>query len=266
MEVVSMHSFTEDASSPPEQELIHMLMELVVQGSVGKSTRPFSPFVQDTIDPRPVVRSFILQLLLKYRLQVTQQYVDMAFADAQKLIQIDAADDLEDLSVLFVDCFEDSLYQRSLRLPVEERLSAAVEELKQCKERLCREQFTVEHMQGIAGAKFGISICAEALGDMIIDENQLMSMRRVESSPPNIPTSVVKLIDATRGVVETVEEPQLLLFLLKQLVRHRGFDIVNRLEEKYGIEMQWLLEMFHEDMVQIGVLVCETNFYIYIIE
>ena len=64
-----MHSFSEEASQPPEEELVRKLMELVVQGplSESESTRPFSPFNEDAIDPRPVVRSFILQLLLKYK-------------------------------------------------------------------------------------------------------------------------------------------------------------------------------------------------------
>ena len=70
MELISVHSFSESASQPPEQELVRMLMELVVQGPLSTgplSTRPFSPFNEDAIDPRPVVRSFILQLLLKYK-------------------------------------------------------------------------------------------------------------------------------------------------------------------------------------------------------
>ena len=71
MELVSVHSFSSAASRPPEERLVHMLMELVVQRKLPLldclSTRPFSPFEVDTIDPRPVVRSFLLQLLLKYR-------------------------------------------------------------------------------------------------------------------------------------------------------------------------------------------------------
>ena len=71
MELVSVYSFSEAARLPPAPELVHMLMELVVQrrlpGVEGLHTRPFSPFEEDTIDSRPVVRSFLLQLLLKYR-------------------------------------------------------------------------------------------------------------------------------------------------------------------------------------------------------
>ena len=66
MELVSVHSFSGADSLPPERELVQKLMELVVQGP-RKSTRPFSPFQGDAVDPRPVVRSFILQLLLKYK-------------------------------------------------------------------------------------------------------------------------------------------------------------------------------------------------------
>ena len=65
MELISVHSFSGTASQPPEQDLMCMLMELDVQGPL--STRPFSPFYKDSIDASPVVRSFILQLLLKIK-------------------------------------------------------------------------------------------------------------------------------------------------------------------------------------------------------
>ena len=72
MELVSVWSFSETAAGPPDRELVHLLLELVVQKRLphleGPRTRPFSPFEEDTFDSRPVVRSFLLQLLLKYRL------------------------------------------------------------------------------------------------------------------------------------------------------------------------------------------------------
>ena len=127
-----MHSFSEEASLPPERELVRMLMELVAQGPVSTSTRPFSPFNEDAIDPRPVVRSFILQLLLKYRyftsarcccfhkfvlfsLPATLEYVEMVFANARGFIRTDNMGDLEDLSVLFVDCMEVLFHPNTIR-------------------------------------------------------------------------------------------------------------------------------------------------------
>ena len=129
MELVSVFSFSESAPLPPESGLVHMLMELVVQRRLpGTSrTRPFSPFPEDAIDSRPVVRSFILQLLLKYRCEnpllrgyflsvclsvlcgstdQTLQYVEKVFTEAQSFLGAGRTVEMDDLEVIFVQCME----------------------------------------------------------------------------------------------------------------------------------------------------------------
>ena len=69
MDLVSSYSFNENADSPPQSDLISLLMSLVTLCDTDKRaiTRAFSPFHVDVVDKSPVVRSFILQLLLRYR-------------------------------------------------------------------------------------------------------------------------------------------------------------------------------------------------------
>ena len=51
--------------NPPEHDLIMMLMDIVF--AEGKSTRILSPFNNEKSDPAPVIRSYLLQLLLTFR-------------------------------------------------------------------------------------------------------------------------------------------------------------------------------------------------------
>ena len=200
----------------------------------------------------------------------------MAFANARRFIRGDTMDDLEDLSVLFVDCIEvrehqtqfktivmysftlyqDSLHQRSCRLSAEEHIiTAAVDELKDSTEKLRAEKYTVRYLQGVAGARFGLVVTSQALGKLIVDyvtsstpqERRGFSPRLV---PPNaIPPSLRQLLSAVEVIYRDIEEPQLGLFLVKQLVRSKGLDVIEKLQEKYGKEMRWLTEILPQDTV-----------------
>lgn len=65
MELVSLFCFGE-SSKDLEKEALSHLMQYVV-GHQSSQTKDFSPFPDYGIDPTPVVRSFLLQQLLRAR-------------------------------------------------------------------------------------------------------------------------------------------------------------------------------------------------------
>ena len=65
MEVISSLCFEHNMLNPPEPDLIKMLMNIVF--AEGNTTRILSPFNNEKADPAPVIRSNLLQLLLKFR-------------------------------------------------------------------------------------------------------------------------------------------------------------------------------------------------------
>ena len=65
MEVISTLCFERNVPNPPEHGLIMMLMDIVF--AEGMSTRLLSPFNNEKTDPVPVIRSYLLQLLLTFR-------------------------------------------------------------------------------------------------------------------------------------------------------------------------------------------------------
>ena len=152
------------------------------------------------------------------------------------------------------------MHQRSCRSSVEERISAAVDELKDSTEKLRAEKYTVRYLQGVAGARFGLAVTSEALGDLIIDdvasstsrERREFSLRLV---PPNaIPPSIRQLFSAVEVIYRGIEEQQLGLFLVKQLVRSKGLDVVEKLQEKYSLETRWLKEILPQDTVSCRLI------------
>ena len=66
MELVSVFCFGDSVSKDLEKEAITLLMRYVI-GHQSTQTKDFSPFPDYAIDPTPVVRSFLLQQLLRSR-------------------------------------------------------------------------------------------------------------------------------------------------------------------------------------------------------
>ena len=67
MELVSLFCFgAEDGEGVMDPELFDMFMSYVIEAASSK-TKDFSPFPEHGIDATPVVRSFLLQQLLRTR-------------------------------------------------------------------------------------------------------------------------------------------------------------------------------------------------------
>ena len=65
MEVISTLCFERTMPNPPERKLVMMLMDIVF--AEGNSTRVLSPFKNERPDQSPVIRSYLLQLLLEFK-------------------------------------------------------------------------------------------------------------------------------------------------------------------------------------------------------
>jgi hypothetical protein len=70
-------------------------------------TKQLSPFPGDFIDSKPVVRSFVLQLLLKYDLHYIEPHLQQ-FMDEQEPM-VEAQSQFPDLCIMIVQCLEDSI-------------------------------------------------------------------------------------------------------------------------------------------------------------
>ena len=68
MEVVSTLCFGQ--STPPEEELVKELLKLVVTNDDKTREFSYSEKVDKGIDKVPVIRSFLLQLLMEHKLAV----------------------------------------------------------------------------------------------------------------------------------------------------------------------------------------------------
>ena len=103
-----LDKFVFKANQLPHDNIIGQLLQFVIHKKIKdekkSSTKRLSPFEADDIDASPVIRSFVLQLILKSNFDEAQVHLEKFFNNAK-------FDDLSeiDLCLLMIYCFEDNL-------------------------------------------------------------------------------------------------------------------------------------------------------------
>ncbi|XP_065826355.1 E3 ubiquitin-protein ligase RNF213-like isoform X3 [Oscarella lobularis] len=231
MELVAVYSFNEHARTPPQRDLVQLLMHLITRKRTGEAatTRAFSPFTSDAIDATPTVRSFLLQLLLRYTTQEAMNYVQEYFEHTRRAVMehthgVVSQRSEEELAVIFVQCFEDSI----TRTATQAQGAVFVDRLHFAVQNLRADQHSVPYLQAVASARFGLCVIADVI------------LHLVDTAEQSSHAAAAGL-DCARQLCAPPYDPQILLFLLKQLVKRRGADVLRKLQNVY--ELRWLDEL-----------------------
>lgn len=115
-----------------------------------------------------------------------------------------------------------------------------------------REQQTVgvHYLIGVAEARFGLCMVAEVIRhrlerDSLRTHSIIGGYTDPEREYSNSDCEELKLLNAAQELTESMqEEPQLVLFLLKQIARRYGKELLKRLEDVH--ELAWLTESLHQ--------------------
>ncbi|KAL2100664.1 hypothetical protein ACEWY4_002425 [Coilia grayii] len=120
---------------PPSPGVIHHLLSLLMvdAGTLPTITcnkriltKALSPF-DDTVDRNPVVRSVVLKLLLKYSFEDVKGYLQQHLSAVEHSNILDEGDKSE-LYTLYINCFEDSMFERLQWRSVKEQQDCLQEE------------------------------------------------------------------------------------------------------------------------------------------
>ncbi|XP_056587886.1 E3 ubiquitin-protein ligase rnf213-alpha-like [Triplophysa dalaica] len=108
-------------NTPPSKDIIHHLLSLLmvevsllphIRGQDRRFlTKALSPF-DDSVDKNPVVRSVVLKLLLKYSFDDVKHYLQQHLTEVEQSNIIEKTDKTE-LYSLYINCLEDSMYDRT---------------------------------------------------------------------------------------------------------------------------------------------------------
>nr|XP_030143221.3 LOW QUALITY PROTEIN: E3 ubiquitin-protein ligase RNF213 [Taeniopygia guttata] len=162
-------------NEPPEPEVIQSLLDLLfVHRSLGKDsdhpavyTKFLSPF-NDEVDETPIIRSVMLKLLLKYSFNEVKDDVQRYLSQVEHNELLEK-NDKKELYLLFVNCLEDSMCEKSEdnleyghgnSLP-EDR--AFPENYLPASSREAPQEASVEYLQAVAEVRLCLNRAAELI-------------------------------------------------------------------------------------------------------
>ncbi|XP_072882379.1 E3 ubiquitin-protein ligase rnf213-alpha-like [Hemitrygon akajei] len=175
--LVSMVCFKDDL--PPTKEVIGDLLSLLVIQKMGHSndsqkdqyfTSNLSPF-DEAVDRNPVVRSIVLKLLLKYSFAVVKDYLQCYLSEVQKTKL--GQENKTELYALFLNCLEDSMYEKSQLSTVQEKIAYLAQEgefLQMHSQHKCVKP-TIETLQFVAR----IRLCFDAVSQLLCEKQDTLA-------------------------------------------------------------------------------------------
>ena len=252
-----LENFVFNATQLPNGKIIEQLLEFVVHKKIKdetkKTTKRLSPFEVDKIDSSPVIRSFVLQLILRADFEKAQEHLEEFFHHAQY-------DELNhvDLCILMIYCFEDRiLTQQRGDVP----LPVAFKWIVECCNNM-RNDLSIQTLLTMTKLRLGLQSIAKRLvrclnTDGINEEqwcNQVkisLDQEKTESLKKYLVRTVIKL--SRPEIIQVWKRDE----NLRQLLPH---DILNSAPDNVH-DFYLFLEDFKEPYKQIRKLQKEYYFF-----
>ncbi|XP_048586969.1 E3 ubiquitin-protein ligase rnf213-alpha-like isoform X2 [Nematostella vectensis] len=236
MDVVSMFCFGYSPCGTLQQGAFQTLMGYATS---ERSTKSFSPFPDYGIDINPVVRSFLLQQLLKSSDTKAKELLAEFVSSAEERVGLE---NVMEVFVLCIQCIEDARYsdfvRRTAEFPLENKIGLTERALRQMPVKPFSEpapghpNVNVPTLQAIAVTRFALTQTAE-----FIHQRHTCGTREWETAG---------VVNALNGLLKEVKKvcmngvyqtPR--LFLLKQLANRFGVDALKELASTGGLG--WIL-------------------------
>ncbi|KAK2833428.1 hypothetical protein Q5P01_017317 [Channa striata] len=170
IELVSTVCF-KDNSPPCSAVICHLLSYLMVEinpstilkGNRQILTKVLSPF-DDSLDKNPVVRSVVLKLLLKYSFEEVKHYLQEHLMRVEQSNILEESDKTE-LYCLYINCLEDSMFERLQFRSIADRQKWLHDESTFLTDHLqshgeSSEKATVEYLQQVARVRMDLDVAA----------------------------------------------------------------------------------------------------------
>ncbi|XP_077980129.1 E3 ubiquitin-protein ligase rnf213-alpha-like [Glandiceps talaboti] len=221
MDIVSRFVFAGDTA--PEQELIQRLLSHVTHVSKRKGvlqTKRFTVFGQDGVDDNPVIRTFLLQLLLKNQSSNLQIHLQDYLKHAKEVIHSDT--EVIDLCTLVICCMEDMHHRStSRRRGLITQIAKATEFLKNA----CSasrglgmgETIDMNVLDMIAKVRYAMHVVGDQLHHTCVENTSPVRMDAKEEH-------VFELFSVAETLCEK-EWPQSKTYLIQYLLRRFGLDV-----------------------------------------
>ncbi|XP_071066939.1 E3 ubiquitin-protein ligase RNF213 isoform X2 [Dasypus novemcinctus] len=233
VDLVSTMCFKDN--SPPEKKVVEDLLSLLfVQKKLLKDapqkcsehTKSLSPF-DDVVDKTPVIRSVVLKLLLKYSFHEVKDYIQCYLSLLEKKAFL--VEDKTELYMLFINCLEDSIHEKTSTCSKNDELNYVREEGHFLKtycssRRAVASEASVEYLQEVAR----IRLCLDRASDFLfeLDSSELAKEKQC-------------YLQQVESFCTQTKNDWYLVYLVRKLTSQHGMEFVQSLS-KQGHPCQWV--------------------------
>ncbi|XP_056432075.1 E3 ubiquitin-protein ligase rnf213-alpha-like [Gadus chalcogrammus] len=218
---------------PPCSSIIHNLLSLVMLeaeplpifgGDRHILTKVLSPF-DESVDKNPVVRSFVLKLLLKFSFEDVKGYLQQHLTEVEQSIILEKTDKTE-LYSMYINCLEDSMFERRQFRSVAEQQAYLQDErvfLSSCTRAACPDSATVEHLQQVARVRMGLDMAATLL------------VQQMEGAQSEGQASIKDFLAAVMALCSQSNNDWFRVYLIRKIGKEHGVEFVQSLLKVEGV-------------------------------
>ncbi|RXN29563.1 E3 ubiquitin-protein ligase RNF213-alpha-like protein [Labeo rohita] len=253
-------------NTPPSRNIIlHLLSLLMVEScSVpqikGRDrrflTKALSPF-DDSVDKNPVVRSVVLKLLLKYSFDDVKHYLQQHLTEVEQSNIIEETDKTE-LYSLYINCLEDSMYDRTQWHSVAEQQACLQEETCFLLEFLHSEAVSahtasIEHLQCMARVR----LCMDLAADLLVNRVTSAGVHDAHSA------FIRPFLDSVIDLCSQSRNDWYRVYLIRKICSLHGVEYVQKLLPQEGFKWlfpQEILESNQDDSQIDQYLACGIDY------
>ncbi|XP_046722736.1 E3 ubiquitin-protein ligase rnf213-alpha isoform X2 [Silurus meridionalis] len=235
---------------PPNKAIIlHLLSFLMVEaGSVSIVrgcdrrflTKALSPF-DDSVDKNPVVRSVVLKLLLKYSFANVKGYLQQHLTGVEQSNILEEDDKME-LYCLYINCLEDSMFERTQWHTVAEQQACLLEEKNFLTEFLktrdvVTKTVTIEHLQQVARTR----LCLDMAADLLVNRSST-----ADAQKENLPGEET-FLNAVQDLCKHSRNDWYRVYLIRKICSLCGVEYIQKLLQED--QLRW---MFPQEVIEMG--------------
>ena len=225
---------------PPHQDIVDTLLSFIVTRSLPKDesiprTKNLSPFRGDYIDPKPVIRSFVLQLLFRYDIETIETHLEKFMNQKQPFVETDTQ--FQDLCIMIVQCLEDSF------LAEERKTSKGKVHQINSSVRHMRSRIEKEDEASLVKSLRNTALDRLAINNVALAINSLLTKEADETSVGDLLTTAVQFVD------QHPEGANLQKYLVRYIVA------------KYQLEavVEWKKKGFYVELLPETMRISEDN-------
>jgi hypothetical protein len=218
----------------PEEKVINKIIEILLPKPLGHSAQTDSLI---DLNLSPSIKSTLFQLLLNYTQENIEEHLKNIYEKSSRYLKANYnINDLDNLTLLYINSFEDSLYSKSTTIKEDSNLAVDVvsaldyiEEIISNYKRFSAQQEKIVQWKQIAKMKFSLITFAKLI-EIYDKENE----------------NHFRLGDRIR--ILSSDCVQLRYFLIKQIFRHYGRNKLDELSQDE--HLSWIcLDIMNQNQV-----------------